>query len=385
MGFSAKAFRLDSQQLTAKIKDFAEQLGFQQCGIAPTNIQSHVERYKTWVSQNYFGDMQYMKDRVSLRESPEELMPNTLSVISVRLNYVPKPAKFAHVLADPNQAIVSRYALGRDYHKLMRKKLAELGKKIQSLGIAINYRAFVDSAPVLERGYAEQAGLGWIGKNTMLLNKDAGSFFFLGELFTDLPLQPDRTTENLCGSCNSCIRMCPTDAIIDEYTLDARKCISYLTIEHFGSIPESLRPLMGNRIYGCDDCQLVCPFNRQASATDQQDFFPRQQLDRAGLLELFAWTEKEFLDRLAGSPIRRIGYERWLRNIAIALGNAPVSPSIIAALEDKHHLTTSALVKEHIEWALKQQRSKLSSTNDVSLPNKLIRTTEKIVGHLDQD
>jgi epoxyqueuosine reductase len=374
------------KQLKAYIKQQATSLGFQQCGVAQADIPSHVEKYKQWLKQGYHGDMGYMADREALRSDPTSLVPGTLSVISVRLNYVPTPAKFAETLEDSSKAIVSRYALGRDYHKLMRKKLAKLAKQLEQLSENLSYRVFVDSAPVLERAYGEEAGLGWIGKNTMLINESEGSFFFLGEILTNLPLEADEKPDNLCGKCTSCISICPTQAIVAPYTVDARKCISYLTIEHFGSIPESLRPLMGNRIYGCDDCQLVCPWNRYAKATDIDDFSPRHGLDNIELLELFLWSEETFLRNFEGSPIRRIGFERWQRNIAIALGNAEYSPRILEALNQCLNTTDSDLIKEHVTWAIKQQQNK-KQTIAISEPDnnqqKLIRTTRKIVKHLE--
>ena len=345
-------------QLKDHIKQQATALGFQQCGVAQATIPAHVEKYKQWLKQGYHGDMGYMADREALRSDPTSLVPGTLSVISVRLNYVPTPAKFAATLEDSSKATVSRYALGRDYHKLMRKKLAKLAKQLEQLSENLSYRVFVDSAPVLERAYGEEAGLGWIGKNTMLINESEGSFFFLGEILTNLPLEADKKPDNLCGNCTSCINICPTQAIVAPYTVDARKCISYLTIEHFGAIPESLRPLMGNRIYGCDDCQLVCPWNRYAKATDVDDFSPRHGLDNIELLELFLWSEKTFLTNFEGSPIRRIGYERWQRNIAIALGNADYSPRILETLNHCFNTTDSDLIKEHVAWAIEQQESK---------------------------
>ncbi|NVJ51617.1 MAG: tRNA epoxyqueuosine(34) reductase QueG [Gammaproteobacteria bacterium] len=377
------ALDVNIESLQASINAYAQELGFAQCGFATTDLAQHIEHYRGWLERQFHGDMHYMQERLALRSDPSQLMPNTLSVISVRLNYVPKPAGFCASLSDPNKANVSRYALGRDYHKMMRKKLALLGQKIRELGYSLNYRAFVDSAPVLERAFAEQAGLGWIGKNTMLINPDQGSFFFLGELFTDLPLTPETSVPNQCGQCNACIKLCPTGAIVAPYQLDARKCISYLTIEHLGAIPLELRPLMGNRIYGCDDCQLVCPFNRGASATDESDFAPRHGLDDASLQQLFNWTEAEFLQRFEGSPIRRIGYLRWLRNIAVALGNAPGSIATLEALNHKRRSVSADLVLEHIDWAIAQQEKRLAAPMTFQFnADKLIRTANKIVGHL---
>ncbi len=374
----------DFDTLKQYVKQQALELGFEQCGIAPTDISEHVEHYKRWLAKDYYGDMEYMKSREALRADINNLVPGTLSVISVRLNYVPTPARFSEPQQSSQMANISRYALGRDYHKLMRNKLKKLADKIKQRAATLEHRVFVDSGPVLERAYAEKAGLGWIGKNTMLINEKAGSFFFLGELLTNLPLPPDDAPANQCGSCSACLSLCPTGAIVAPYTVDARKCISYLTIEHFGSIDENLRPLMGNRIYGCDDCQLVCPWNRYASPTNEDDFTPRNSLDSAKLQELFSWSEQEFLDRTQGSPIRRIGHERWQRNIAIALGNAEASPEIIKVLDQWLVDGKSELVKEHVEWALQQQKDKTKTRkiNIDKLQDKLIRTTQKLVGHL---
>ncbi len=375
------------EQLKLRLQKTAKDLGFQQCGVATTNIAKDVDHYRQWLKKQYYGDMEYMASREALRADPAELVPNTLSVISVRLNYVPTPSGFSDTLKSPQQANISRYALGRDYHKLMRKKLSKLAKELEGWSDELNYRVFVDSAPVLERAYAQQAGLGWIGKNTMLINEAEGSFFFLGEILTNLPLPADSEPENQCGACTSCINICPTQAIVAPYTLDARKCISYLTIEHFGSIPVELRSAMGNRVYGCDDCQLVCPWNRYANATEISDFKARHNLDTASLLELFEWSKTEFLSRMEGSPIRRIGYERWQRNLAVGLGNANHSPAIIEKLQQNLRSTDSPLVKEHIEWAIAEQQAKAASRTQDSQSakrhQKLIRTTEKLLGHLD--
>ncbi|NNF66306.1 MAG: tRNA epoxyqueuosine(34) reductase QueG, partial [Gammaproteobacteria bacterium] len=285
---------------------------------------------------------------------PALLVPGTVRVLSVRMDYLPEDAEKAKALLDhPQKAYVSRYALGRDYHKVLRKRLAQLAARIEDEIGDFGYRVFVDSAPVLEKPVAEKAGLGWIGKHTNLIHRDAGSWFFLGELYTDLPLPIDEPESSHCGSCRACIDVCPTDAIVAPYKLDARRCISYLTIELKGSIPERYRKLIGNRVYGCDDCQLFCPWNKFASLTDEGDFAPRQQLDNSDMTTLFRWDEETFLARTEGSAIRRIGYEQWLRNIAVALGNAESTAEVIAALQEK--LThDSALVREHVEWALDQ-------------------------------
>jgi len=293
----------------------------------------------------------------SKRSHPEELVPGTLRVLSVRMDYLPdEPVPPAALLEQSERAYVSRYALGRDYHKLMRRRLQQLANKIESAHGPFGYRAFVDSAPILEKPLARNAGLGWIGKHTNLINRDAGSWFFLGELLTDLPLPVDTPATEHCGSCTACIDVCPTDAIIGPFKLDARRCISYLTIELKGSIPEEFRTLIGNRVYGCDDCQLFCPWNKFAAPTAEDDFTPRHGLDSAKLTELFAWNESEWLEKMAGSAIRRIGHEQWLRNIAVSLGNATASTEVIDALKSREH-DSSELVREHVEWALQQQNS----------------------------
>ena len=298
--------------------------------------------------------MDWMDRHGSKRSRPSELVPGTCTVISCRMDYLPEAADAWEILENSEKGFVSRYALGRDYHKLIRSRLAKLAERIRDELACGTFRAFVDSAPVLERAVAEQSGLGWIAKNTMLINESAGSYFFLGEIYTDIPFMPsDPKEEKHCGSCSACMVACPTDAFVAPFVLDARRCISYLTIEHKGSIDEALRPKMGNRIYGCDDCQLVCPWNKFATTSPEPDFAPREGLDQADLVTLFAWTEKEFEERLQGSPIRRIGHERWLRNIAVALGNAETTQEIVNALRSKQD-TSSPLVKEHIAWALTQ-------------------------------
>ncbi|MDG9671124.1 tRNA epoxyqueuosine(34) reductase QueG [Hahella sp. CR1] len=348
-------------QLAGDIKQWAQELGFQQCGVTDVDLGRHEEALKDWLSKGYHGAMGYMADHGDKRSRPAELLPGTLRVISVRMNYWPEKKGEAQARLEQDQnAYVSRYAVGRDYHKLMRKRLAQLGKRIQEEITESAYRVFVDSAPVLERALAQKAGLGWIGKNTMLINPKAGSYFFLGELFTDLPLPVDPPyPKNHCGSCSACLDLCPTKAFVAPNVLDARRCISYLTIELKGKIPEDLRPMMGNRIFGCDDCQMVCPWNKFSRLTGEKDFSPRHRLDSAELLELFAWTEEEFLSNTEGSAIRRTGHESWLRNIAVALGNAPTSPAIIAALKEKlSH--PSAIVQEHVRWALTQHGEPLA-------------------------
>lgn len=345
-------------RLADLIKTWGRELGFQQVGITDTELSAHESHLDAWLENDYHGEMGFMAKHGSKRTRPAELEPGTQRIISVRMDYLPAEVESTKVLGQPNRAYVSRYALGRDYHKLMRKRLAQLAKKIEQEVGEFGYRAFVDSAPVMERALAQKAGLGWFGKNAMLLNPKAGSLFFLGELYTDLPLPIDAPFEQEhCGSCSACRTACPTGAIVDDKVVDSRKCISYLTIELHGAIPVKFRRAMGNRIYGCDDCQLVCPFTRFTRMTQEDDFAPRHDLDRATLISLFAWGEAEFLDKTAGSPIRRIGYERWLRNIAIGLGNAPWSEAAEAALWARRAYP-SELVREHVAWALEEQRLK---------------------------
>lgn len=347
----------DWSQLADDIKRWGGELGFQRLGIADTDLSAHERHLQNWLAAGHHGEMEYMARHGTKRSRPDELIPNTLRVISVRMNYLPpETASADRVLADPTLGYVSRYALGRDYHKLMRRRLQKLAEKIEQAIGCFGYRTFTDSAPVLEKALAEKAGLGWIGKHTNLLSRDAGSWFFLGEIYTDLPLPADDRGDNHCGTCRACIDICPTRAIIAPYQLDARRCVSYLTIELKGSIPVDFRPMLGNRIYGCDDCQLVCPWNRFARLSAEGDFTPRHNLDAAELVSLFAWNETEFLKRTEGSAIRRSGYERWLRNIAVALGNAPTTPTVVEALSARrdHH---SMLVREHVTWALEQHQS----------------------------
>ena len=346
---------IDKQQaLVEKIRQWATELGFQQLGIADVDLGENEAYLKKWLASGYHGSMKYMANHGSKRSRPAELIPGTCRVLSLRMDYITEDTQALQILESPEKAYISRYTLGRDYHKLIRKRLATLAKRIESETGSGHYRAFVDSAPVLERAIAEQAGLGWIAKNTMLINEKAGSWFFLGEIYTDLPLPADAPqTSKHCGSCTACLDICPTKAFVGPFELDARKCISYLTIEHKGSIDESLRPLMGNRIFGCDDCQLVCPWNKFAQYSDESDFQPRHQLADADLVELFEWDEKTYLSKTEGSAMRRIGYQRWLRNLAIALGNAPSTASILDAL-NKRKDDSSELVREHVNWALDQ-------------------------------
>ena len=345
--------KIDPQHLLQQLKTWAKELGFQQLEVTDTELDHYQKHFTDWIDQDYHGEMGYMDKHGSMRYQPDELVPDTLRIISVRMDYYPPDCEAADaILDDPELGYISRYALGRDYHKLMRKRLQKLSSKIASEIGDFGYRVFVDSAPVLEKPLAEKAGLGWIGKHTNLINQKAGSWFFLGEIYTDLPLPiSNNTPESHCGNCQKCIDICPTKAIIAPYKLDARRCISYLTIELDGAIPVEFRAAMGNRIYGCDDCQLCCPWNRFSVPSVEKDFLTRHPLDASGLLELFDWSEEEFLKNTEGSAIRRIGHQRWQRNIAIALGNAPRSEKIISALENKLGKAT-AVVAEHINWAL---------------------------------
>jgi epoxyqueuosine reductase len=349
---SAQNTNVDFARLTADIKAWGRELGFQQTGIADIDLSAAEAHLLSWLDQGRHGEMAYMQAHGSRRSHPQELVPGTLRVISVRLDYLPGMAIDSEiVLSHPELGFVSRYALGRDYHKILRHRLQKLADRIQAQVGPFRYRAFTDSAPVLEKALAEKAGLGWIGKHTNLIDKDTGSWFFIGELYTDLPLPVDQPSPNHCGTCHACLAICPTQAIVAPYKLDARRCISYLTIELRGSIPVELRPLIGNRIYGCDDCQLVCPWNRFAKPSSETDFTPRHGFDAPELTELFSWTEKVFLKHTEGSAIRRIGYKCWLRNIAVALGNAPKHEAIISALQARAE-HPSEMVREHVRWAL---------------------------------
>ena len=342
--------------LKKDIRTWGQELGFQQIGFADTELSKAEKRLKIWLDAGHHGDMDYMQRHGSARSNPNQLVPNTISIISARMDYLPEHRDAAIALLDkPGTAYISRYALGRDYHKLIRKRLQKLAVRLEKRIGTFGYRVFTDSAPVLEKPIAEKAGQGWIGKHTNLINKREGSFFFLGEIYTDLKLLPDKPVTNHCGSCTSCIEVCPTQAIIGPYQLDARRCISYLTIESRNSIPESLRKAIGNRIYGCDDCQLFCPWNRYAKLTTESDFLPRHGLDQAQLIHLFEWDETTFLTRTEGMAIRRIGYVCWLRNIAVALGNTTTTTSVIETLKKRsnHH---SELVREHVAWALQQHQ-----------------------------
>jgi len=340
------------ESLARDVKRWGAELGFQQVGIADCELGEAETRLLEWVGKGYHGEMEYLERHGTKRSRPAELIPGTLRVIAARMNYTPPHARdTSEVLADGSRAFISRYALGRDYHKLMRSRMQKLADRIGEEVGEFRYRVFTDSAPVMEVELAGKAGLGWRGKHTLLLNREAGSYFFLGEIYTDLALPVDAPQADHCGTCQKCLDVCPTKAFTGPYQLDARRCISYLTIEHKGSIPEDLRPLIGNRVYGCDDCQTVCPWNKFASPSNEPDFAVRNGLDDVTLVELFAWSEAEFHERLAGSAIHRIGYERWLRNLAVGLGNAPRSNTVIGALNAQvDH--PSGLVREHVTWAL---------------------------------
>ena len=367
---------LDLVALTSDIKKWGKALGFQKVGISDINLVDQEERLQQWLDKKYHGEMDYMEKHGMKRARPAELHPGTLRVISVRMDYLPEHAQFAQTLKNKTNAYISRYALGRDYHKVVRKKLKQLGQQIEQQIGKLGYRPFVDSAPVLERPLAEKAGLGWVGKHSLLIDAKAGSWFFIGELLIDLPLPIDKTVENRCGQCIACIKICPTQAIVAPYIVDGRRCISYLTIELQGAIPTEFRKAIGNRIYGCDDCQLICPWNRFAKTTQEEDYQTRQQLQKQSLLDLFNWDENTFLANTEGSPIRRIGYQRWLRNIAVALGNAPSSNEIVDALKNKLAENHSNLLNEHIEWALNEHRNH-TSTNTDRLNLRLIKAIEK--------
>ncbi|MCG8465720.1 MAG: tRNA epoxyqueuosine(34) reductase QueG [Xanthomonadales bacterium] len=348
--------------LAQQIKIWGEALGFQQVGISDIQLEQAEQYFLDWLAQGFHGDMHYMERHGTRRSRPQELIPGTISVISARMDYLPSNARaMEEVLDDPVSAYISRYALGRDYHKVIRARLAKLAQQIEQTIGALGYRVFTDSAPVLEKPLAEKAGLGWQGKHTNILNRHAGSWFFLGEIFVDIALPSDTPTRAHCGSCQRCIDICPTQAIVAPYQLDGRRCISYLTIEMDGPIPEPFRRAMGNRIYGCDDCQIVCPWNRYAQASKELDFAARHNLDNRSLCELFSWDEATFLERMQGSAIRRIGHWRWLRNIAVALGNiahaeasseADKTAAVQALQQQASH--PDAVIREHVRWALQQ-------------------------------
>ena len=346
----------DPALLALRIKALAREAGFQRCGIAGIELGADEAYLRDWLANGLYGSMEWMARHGDKRSRPQDLVPGTLRVISVGLDYGQDPDEAWRTLEDGSRAYVARYALGRDYHKLMRNRLQRLAERVAGEIGPFGHRVFVESAPVLERALARNAGLGWIGKHTCLIDRDGGSWFFLGEIYVDLPLPIDPPASAHCGTCVRCIDICPTQAIVAPHQLDARRCIAYLTIEHEGAIDEALRPLIGNRIFGCDDCQLVCPWNKFAMRTDEPDFRARNRLDQATLVELFAWSEDEFLQRTEGSPIRRSGYSRWLRNLAIALGNAPRSPDIVEALHARRGID-DPVVREHVEWALRRHEA----------------------------
>ncbi|MDH3430999.1 MAG: tRNA epoxyqueuosine(34) reductase QueG [Gammaproteobacteria bacterium] len=352
--------------LKADIIRWSAELGFQQLGVSNIDLAEAEDRLEQWLRDDYHGAMDYMQKHGLKRSRPGQLVPGTVRVISARMDYMPEQQEHAADLLDhESRAYISRYALGRDYHKVLRGRLQKLASRIERQIGDYGYRVFVDSAPVLEKPIAEKAGIGWIGKHTNLINQNAGSWFFLGELYTDLPLPVDEAATGHCGSCRACIDVCPTDAIVAPYTLDARRCISYLTIELRDAIPVEFREAIGNRIYGCDDCQLYCPWNKFAQPTGEADFAPRHGLDSAELLALFAWTESQWRERTAGSAIRRIGFDCWLRNIAVALGNATTTPAVIRALESRVD-AESDMVVEHVEWALARHESRTTSSQEIS-------------------
>ena len=352
---------LTSQQLAdlaINIKQLASEFGFADCGITDTDNESAGQRLEQWLDLGYHADMDYMSKHGSKRYRAAELVPGTKRIICLRMDYLDPKLTTLSTLEDAEQAYIARYALGRDYHKLVRKRLAQLSKAIEALIGPFGHRVFVDSAPVLEKPLAQKAGLGWQGKHTLLINRKQGSWFLLGEIFVDLalPIDPPYDKDH-CSRCSSCMTVCPTSAFPEPYVLDANRCIAYLTIEHKGSIPLELRPLMGNRVFGCDDCQLACPWNRAPAATKEDDFKPRHGLDQAKLAALFMWTEAEFLTRTEGSPIRRAGFEGWQRNLAIGLGNGPATPATLHALQQQRSSATP-MVMEHIDWALDQLRQR---------------------------
>ena len=349
--------------LMEHIQLWIEELGFAEFGISDINLESQSNALNSWLAAGYHGEMAWLEENNALRLNPSKLVEGTCRILSVRLNYLPEDTAPIENLKTSHKAYISRYALGRDYHKLMRKRLAKLGHKIEAYALqhklheSPHTRAFVDSAPVIERTIAERADLGWVGKHTLVLNEEQGSWFFLGELFTNIPLPLSVKTRNdRCGTCKSCMQICPTDAFPEAYVLDASRCISYLTIEFDGIIPEEFREPIGNRIFGCDDCQLICPWNKTPSYTEESDFNPRHKLDNSDLLTLFAWSEVEFLKNTEGSAIRRTGYNNWLRNIAVALGNAEKDIRIVEALKFRRK-NANEVLRVHIDWAIERQQS----------------------------
>lgn len=363
---------VDAPALVGQLQGWARELGLSQIGIAGIDLAQAEPGLRAWLDAGFHGGMDYMARHGLKRARPAELVPGTVSVITARVDYLPRDAgddwreREQRRLAQPTEATVSLYARGRDYHKVLRTRLQRLAERIEQAVGPFGHRVFTDSAPVLEVELASRSGLGWRGKHTLALSRDAGSTFFLGEVFVDLALPPTPLVPAHCGACSACIDVCPTQAIVAPYRLDARRCISYLTIEHEGAIPEDLREGIGNRIFGCDDCQLVCPWNKFARRSDEPDFRARNNLDKATLAELFAWTEDEFLARTEGSAIRRSGHERWLRNIAVALGNAPGTPEVLEALASRRE-DASALVREHVAWALRRHGEKCRSEEQLPL------------------
>ncbi len=369
---------MNYEQLAQQIKIWGKELGFQKVGICDVDLTEHEAMLEKWLDAGYHGSMDWMSRHGMLRARPHELLPNTVRVISVRMDYLPPEAQFASNLENKNHAYISRYALGRDYHKLVRKQLNKLGKLIEEQVVQLGYRPFVDSAPILERPLAQKAGLGWTGKHSLILDKECGSWFFLGELLVDIPLPVDQPSIDRCEKCKACITSCPTQAIVEDKVVDARRCISYLTIEFDGVIPVEFRKPMGNRIYGCDDCQLVCPWNRYADITQQEDFHRRDSFQQPDLVEMFRWDEATFLKNMEGSAIRRIGHLQWLRNIAVALGNAEYSQRTIDALASRQG--ENDLLDEHITWALDQHLNQTPGKETESIEikkNRLIRIIEK--------
>ncbi|MBF7074117.1 tRNA epoxyqueuosine(34) reductase QueG [Glaciecola sp. MH2013] len=367
---------IDVNQLANNIKTWGKALGFQQVGISDIDLSQHESALKDWLANGYHGDMSFLERNIEKRLNPAELLPGTLRIISVRMDYLPPDASFASNLRSSSTAYISRYALGRDYHKVLRKRLSQLANQISEYTQDLSFRPFVDSAPVLEHAIAEKAGLGWTGKHSLTINKEAGSYFFLGELFINLPLPIDEPVEENCGKCTACISICPTQAIVAPYVVDAKKCISYLTIENDKAIPLQFRKAMGNRIYGCDDCQLICPWNKYADTTKEKDFFARQHMHNRSLIDLFAWSEEQFLTNTEGSAIRRIGYEKWQRNLAVGIGN--IQPKSEHEREALIHALKgglsgcSELVKEHVEWAMNELMSVVvSEGKDAESDDKL--------------
>jgi epoxyqueuosine reductase len=370
------------EHLAHTVKRLARTHGFQACGITGINLEEAGSRLKQWLQQGYHGDMAYMQRHGSKRFRPAKLVPGTVRVISLRMDYLAPEIRTISTLSQPEQAYISRYALGRDYHKIVRKRLAKVARELVQLVDTLGYRVFVDSAPVLEKPLAQQAGLGWQGKHTLLLNRNAGSWFVLGEIFIDLPLPIDEPyNKDHCSRCTACMDVCPTQAFPKPYVLDARRCISYLTIEYKGSIPKALRRPIGNRVFGCDDCQLVCPWNRYAKYTAEDDFKPRHKLNQSTLVDLFNWTEAQFLSRTEGSPIRRTGYHGWLRNLAIGLGNGPPDKLAIAALQHQAEHSNS-VVREQVQWSLQELQQRQAGVNPI-VPHRLLQFSHKLK-HLDQ-